>query len=170
MHKICFTISFISCHYMFRAHVLIYGCDDTRGCVMQFWPSDDEHMCSKHVEAWNRTYCKTNFVHQVAEINILRCTVQQNVKIYDEHFTFLRERVFFQKRNSRNYKSFAEMCSWLTAWLSGIRSFYKQAFCTLRNPVRCIKFFDHSYNYTFFPPISKTLSRNWRVLESFIST
>ena len=22
-----------------------YGCDDTRGCVMQFWPPDDEHMC-----------------------------------------------------------------------------------------------------------------------------
>jgi len=31
---------------------------------MQFWPSDDEHMCSKHVEAWNKTYCETNFVHQ----------------------------------------------------------------------------------------------------------
>ena len=28
-----------------------YRCDDTRGCVMQFWPPDDEHMCSKHVEA-----------------------------------------------------------------------------------------------------------------------
>ena len=53
---------------MFRAHVLIirrftlhslwyhhaYRCDDTRGCVMQFWPSDDEHMCSKHVEPWNK--------------------------------------------------------------------------------------------------------------------
>ena len=66
---------------MFRAHVLIirksrlhytasgiitpiggllvhrlredYRCDDTRGCVMQFWPPDDEHMCSKHVGAWN---------------------------------------------------------------------------------------------------------------------
>ena len=24
---------------------------DTRGCVMQFLPPDDEHMCSKHVEA-----------------------------------------------------------------------------------------------------------------------
>ena len=93
MHKICFTIRFISCLYMFRAHVLIirrsklhytasgiitpiggrlvhrlrencsplstYRCDDTRGCVMQFWPPDDEHMCSKHVEAWNKTYCKT---------------------------------------------------------------------------------------------------------------
>jgi len=23
-----------------------YRCDDTRGCVMQFWPPDDEHMCS----------------------------------------------------------------------------------------------------------------------------
>jgi len=29
--------------------------DDTRVCVMQFWPPDDEHMCSKHVEAWNET-------------------------------------------------------------------------------------------------------------------
>ena len=29
------------------------------------WPPDDEHMCSKHVEAWNKTYCETNFVHQV---------------------------------------------------------------------------------------------------------
>ena len=28
-----------------------YRCDDTRGCVMQFWPPDDERMCSKHVEA-----------------------------------------------------------------------------------------------------------------------
>ena len=63
---------------MFRAHVLIvrraklcytvsgiitpiggrpvhgratYMCDDTRDCVIQFCPPDDEHMCSKHVEA-----------------------------------------------------------------------------------------------------------------------
>ena len=60
---------------MFRAHVLIvrraklyytvsgiitpigvwyhhtYRCDDTRGCIVQFCPPDDEHMCSKHVEA-----------------------------------------------------------------------------------------------------------------------
>ena len=42
-----------------------YRFDDARGCVMQFWPPDDKHMCSKHVEAWNNTYCETNFVHQV---------------------------------------------------------------------------------------------------------
>jgi len=83
----CFTISFISCLYMFRAHVLIirrskllytasgiitpiggrlvhetatYRCDDTRGCVMQFWPPDDEHMCSKHAEAWYKLIVKRN--------------------------------------------------------------------------------------------------------------
>ena len=33
-------------------------CDDTRGCEMQFWPPDDEHMCSKHVQAWNKFIVK----------------------------------------------------------------------------------------------------------------
>ena len=28
-----------------------YRCDDTRGCIVQFWPPDDEHVCSKHAEA-----------------------------------------------------------------------------------------------------------------------
>ena len=28
-----------------------YRCDDTRDCIVQFWPPDDEHICSKHVEA-----------------------------------------------------------------------------------------------------------------------
>ena len=104
MHKICFTISFISCLYMFRAHVLIirrsklhytasgrlvhqtdtYRCNDTRGCVMQFWPPDDEHMCSKHVEAWNKLIVKqilciklVNYWDKYTEMQ----HGQQNVKI-----------------------------------------------------------------------------------------
>ena len=36
---------------------------------MQFWSPDDEHMYSKHVEAWNETYCGTKFVHEVSEKN-----------------------------------------------------------------------------------------------------
>ena len=28
-----------------------YRCDDTRDCIIQFCPPDDEHMCSKHVQA-----------------------------------------------------------------------------------------------------------------------
>ena len=38
-----------------------YKCDDTRGCIMQFLPPDDEHMCSKHVEAYNKLIVKQKF-------------------------------------------------------------------------------------------------------------
>ena len=79
---------------MFRAHVLIialhslwyhhtYRCDDTRGCVIQFWPPDDEHMCLKHVEAWNKLIVKQKFCASswlIIKINILRCTVSKTSK------------------------------------------------------------------------------------------
>ena len=42
-----------------------FQCDDTRCCTVQFWPPDDEHMCSKHVEAYNKLIIKQDFVHQV---------------------------------------------------------------------------------------------------------
>ena len=58
---------------------------------MQFWPPDDEHMCSKHVEAWNETYCETNFVLQKVKYgdNLLYTfcpnAVRQNVGLYTIH-------------------------------------------------------------------------------------
>jgi len=42
-----------------------YRCDDTRDCVMQFWPPDDEHNCSKHVETWNKLTVKKSFFFQL---------------------------------------------------------------------------------------------------------
>jgi len=60
-----------------------YRCDDTRGCVMQFWSLDDEHMCSKHVEAWNKLTVKQTFCASsslITEINIQRCTVSKTSK------------------------------------------------------------------------------------------
>ena len=35
-----------------------YKSKDARGCIVQFWPPDDEHMCLKHVEAWNKLIIK----------------------------------------------------------------------------------------------------------------
>ena len=35
-----------------------YRCADTRDCIIQFFPPDDEHMCSKHVEVWNKLIIK----------------------------------------------------------------------------------------------------------------
>ena len=38
-----------------------YRCDDTRCCIVQFWPPDDEHICSKHIQAWNKLTVKQKF-------------------------------------------------------------------------------------------------------------
>ena len=35
-----------------------YRCDDTRCFIVKFWPPDDEHLCSKHVEALNKLIIK----------------------------------------------------------------------------------------------------------------
>ena len=67
-----------------------YRCDGTRGCVMQFWPPDDEHMCSKHVGAWNKLIVKQKICVSswlITEINILRCTVSKTSK---DEIWFLR--------------------------------------------------------------------------------
>ena len=61
-----------------------YWCDDTRDCLMQFWPPDDEHICPKYVEAWNKLILKQKFCASswlITEINILRCTVSKTSKI-----------------------------------------------------------------------------------------
>ena len=35
-----------------------YRFNDTRDCIIQFCPPDNEQMCSKHVEAWNKVIIK----------------------------------------------------------------------------------------------------------------
>ena len=60
-----------------------YRCDKTRGSVMQFWPPDDEQICSNHVQAWNKLIVKQKFCASswlITEINILRCTVSKTSK------------------------------------------------------------------------------------------
>jgi len=39
--------------------------DDTRGCIIQLWPPDDEHVVLETFRGMKETYCKTNFVQQV---------------------------------------------------------------------------------------------------------
>ena len=59
-----------------------YRCDDTRGCVMQFWPPGDEHMCSKHVEACNKLIVKQKFCASswlITEINAPTCFGSQRI-------------------------------------------------------------------------------------------
>ena len=56
--------------------------DDTRDCIIQFWPPDDEHMCSKHVEAWNKLIIKFSSSSWLILINkYIEMHGQQNIKI-----------------------------------------------------------------------------------------
>jgi len=100
---------------MFRAHVLIirrsklyytasgiitpiggrlvhqtttYRCDDTRSCVMQFWPPDDKHMCSKHVEHEIKLIVKQILCIKLVKYwdKYTEMHGQQNVKIDTECF------------------------------------------------------------------------------------
>jgi len=65
------------------AHHHTYRCGDTRGCVMQFWPPDDEHMSSKHIQAWDKLIVKQKFCASswlITEIIMLRYTVSKTSK------------------------------------------------------------------------------------------
>ena len=79
-------------HYTYRwpsrAQVCAtYRCDDTRGCIVQFWPPDDEHMCPKHVQAWNKLIIKFSASSWLILINkYIEMHGQQNIKIYIKLF------------------------------------------------------------------------------------
>ena len=47
--KLCYTVSGIITPIGVMNNT--YRCDDTRDCIVQFWPPDDEHLCSIRVEA-----------------------------------------------------------------------------------------------------------------------
>ena len=58
-----------------------YSCDDTKDCIIQFWPPDDKHMCSKHVEAWNKLIIKFSASSWLILINkYIEMHGQQNIK------------------------------------------------------------------------------------------
>jgi len=77
----CFTISLFHASTCFE-HVC--SSSGSQNCItLQFWPPDDEHMCSKHVEAWNKFIVKQKICASswlITEINILRCTVNKTSK------------------------------------------------------------------------------------------
>jgi hypothetical protein len=47
--------------------------------LIQFGPPDDEHLCLKHVEAWNK-YIKKEGVMLVINRNYVKTQGQQNIK------------------------------------------------------------------------------------------
>jgi len=74
-----------------------YRCDDTRGCLMQFWPPDDEHMCSKHIEAWNKLIVKQKCCASswlITEINTLNACSLYPIAVWQHNLAILPSSVF----------------------------------------------------------------------------
>ena len=90
-----------------------YRCGDTRGCVMQFWPPGDEHMCLKYVQAWNKLIVKQNFYASswlMTEINILRCTVSKTSKtVYEVEVPCVKTLLAHLSALIRNIMSFTKI-------------------------------------------------------------
>ena len=120
---------------MFRAHVLIvrraklyytvsgiiitpigcrsvhgtatYRCDDTRDCIIQFCPPDDEHICSKHVEAWNKLIKEFSASSWLILINkYIEIHGQENIKkkntYFCVHYLFLYENLDINETKWKN--------------------------------------------------------------------
>ena len=61
---------------------------------MQFWPPDDEHMCSKHVEAWNKLIVKEKFCASIWLITEINSEEFINTTPVDQSFIYDSEHVF----------------------------------------------------------------------------
>jgi len=113
----------------------------TYRCVMQFWPPDDEHMCSKHIEAWNKHIVKqilcikfANYWDKYTEMH-----GQQNIKIY-QSYVFQKKIIVYWHHSLIAYKnmSVAEQCLY-TCRNCAIWKWYLNVKCLCKCPSRSVK-------------------------------
>ena len=78
---------------------------DTRCCIIQFCPPDDEHMFSKHVEAWNKLIIKFSASSCLILINkYIEMYGQQNIKKYIYFLaSFLHNNILLCNNEAVNY-------------------------------------------------------------------
>ena len=120
----------IALHSLWYHHT--YRCDDTRGCIMQFWPPDDEHMCSKHVEAWNKLTVKKKICASswlitekiTTVLNTLRslsCEMYVRYIIYVYTYRFFINRTYLNVADylKKNVKNIHIVCRSLTKHTNG---------------------------------------------------
>ena len=129
---------------MFRAYVLIIRrsklhytasgiITPTRGCVMQFWPPDDEHMCSKHVEAWNKliikqTFCASSWL--ITETKIYCYLFILN------SFNHILQSMLFQRLQMQRWKKTVRICILSLALILTNSSIWYRVVLSIRSLLR----------------------------------
>ena len=100
-----------------------YRCDDTRDCIIQFCPPDDEYMCSKHVQTWNKLIIKfsaSSWLILINKQNTLLCfhCDYGYTPAPDDNYTYIGCLVVYLYADC-GWPNAAETCSWV--WISGIK-------------------------------------------------
>ena len=120
----------IALHSLWYHHT--YRCDDTRGYVMQFWPPDDEHMRSKHVEAWNKLIVKQKFYASSWLITEIywdaRSAKRQKQKCLVKFFSCIRWAIILQQLWLQwlwNCSEEADHCIFFIFIMSGTLNIYR---------------------------------------------
>ena len=98
----------------------MFQCDDTRDCNIQFCPPDDQHMCSKHVETWNKLIIKFSASSWLILRNkYIEMHGQQNIKIL-QYVTVYSESWNRQfSRTSSKKKNNTRLAWWMLVTLEG---------------------------------------------------
>ena len=102
-----------------------YRCDDTRDCIVQFRPPDDEHLCSKHVEAWNKLIIKFSASRWLILRHIEKHG-QQNIKIYPSWVGYIKLYRSHWPRSLRRRSAAARL---LRLWVRIPPETWKFVFC-----------------------------------------
>ena len=112
-----------------------YRCDDTRCCIIQFCPPDDEHICSKHIEAWNKL--------------IINFSASSWLILRNKWFSFAYHSLFTLKYLSVEWKEWARerlcradltltLLTWRIEWVPNNASRWQMGFNSAFKGLNCI--------------------------------
>jgi len=117
-----------------------YRCDDTRGCIIQFWPPDDEHICSNHVEAWNKLIAKQIFCASSWLITEIKRLFKTNILIL---IATMPSTCFQTEGSSSGRRVYGHVCYkfdvCVTVQACGVLWFLNMFVCAYNHQYRCIK-------------------------------
>ena len=107
-------------------------CDDSRGFIVQFCPPDDEHMCSKRVEAWNKLIIK--FSASIWLILIIKILCEVGITDHGYEKRLIWTKYFKPEENKLKFasnlqalfpaimKNCRRKCRWRSEWIYWVLS------------------------------------------------
>ena len=146
----------------------MFQCDDTRDCIIQFCLPEDEHMCSKHVEAWNKLITKFSASSWLILINKL--TKSNGISLMSSYWTPISNYIYiyiklktmvcdFKRTERKKYETELEESTWNPQDISDWLKNYQQEWVAYNLPsvFKCVRSFSQ-----FYLPSFKSFMNDWQ--------